>query len=117
MIDQKVLRWKTFAASSGPGGQHVNKVASAVELRCDVGDLGLNEGAVARLKVLAGRRLTEEGEIVLVGKEHASQARNKVEVLERLEELVAEAKKVPKFRRKTRPTRASGQRAVGREED
>lgn len=112
MIDQNILRWKMFAASSGPGGQHVNKVATAVELRCAVKDLGLPEQIEERFRMLAGRKLTDEGEIVIVAKEHASQVRNKVEALERLEELVAQARKLPKKRRPTRPTKASGQRRL-----
>lgn len=112
MIDFKVLRWKAFAASSGPGGQHVNKVATAVELRCDVVDLKLPEAVAARLATLAGRKMTASGELVIVANGHRSLERNRAEALEKLTELVIEAGRIPKKRRATRPTKGSKERRI-----
>jgi ribosome-associated protein len=112
MIDVRVLRFRNFAASSGPGGQHVNKVASAVELRCDIRDLGLPERVEERLRGLLGRRISADGEVVLVGKERASAAMNRAEVFERLVDLVLEARKIPKKRRPTKPTKGSKERRL-----
>lgn len=112
MIDVRILRFKTFAAASGPGGQHVNKVASAVELRCYIKDLGLPEAVEARLRVVAGRRVSAEDELILVGKEFSSAARNKAEVIQRLIDLVLGASRVPARRKATKPTRASSKKRL-----
>ena len=93
--------------ASGPGGQHVNKVSTAIELRFDVrGSPSLPEPVRARLYKLSGNRLTMDGVIVLVAQEHRSQEMNRQAAIERLLELIREAAKPPP-RKKTRPTYAS----------
>ena len=96
-----------FIRSSGPGGQNVNKVASAVQLRCDVGLLHLGEAARTRLRTLAGRRLTADGTLIIAAQRHRTQEQNKRDAYERLEELIRGALTAPKPRRPTRPTKAS----------
>ena len=95
--------------ASGPGGQHVNKVSTAIELRFDVrGSPSLPEPVRARLYRLSGNRLTMEGVIVLVAQEHRSQEMNRQAAIERLLDLVREAAKPPPPpRKKTKPTYAS----------
>ena len=96
------------ARSSGPGGQHVNKTSTAVELRFDVyGSLSVPEDAKARLERLAGSRLNVEGVIVLFAQEHRSQAMNREAARERLATLLRQAAIRPKRRRATRPTLSS----------
>lgn len=102
-----------FIRSSGPGGQNVNKVATAVRLRFDVrGSTALVDEVKIRLLALAGRRATKEGEIVLLGQRHRTQEKNRQDVVERLEELVLRALVAPRKRRATRPTRAAGVRRL-----
>ena len=99
--------------ASGPGGQHVNKVSTAIELRFDVrGSPSLPEPVRARLCKLAGNRLTLEGVIVLVAQEHRSQELNRQDAIARLHELVESATQVPRVRRATQPTRASKRRRL-----
>lgn len=95
--------------ASGPGGQHVNKVSTAIELRFDVrGSPSLPERVRDRLEQLAGSRLTQEGVLILVAQEHRSQELNRQAALERLLGLIREAAKPPPPpRKKTRPTYAS----------
>ena len=95
--------------ASGPGGQHVNKVSTAIELRFDVrGSPALPEGVRARLEKLAGSRLTLEGVLILVAQAHRSQEMNRQAALERLFELIRKAAEPPPPpRKKTRPTYAS----------
>lgn len=95
--------------ASGPGGQHVNKVSTAIELRFDVrGSPSLPERVRARLYALAGNRLTLEGVIVMVAQSHRSQEMNRQDALERLLVLLREAAKPPPPpRKKTKPTYAS----------
>jgi ribosome-associated protein len=97
-----------FVKASGPGGQHVNKTSSAVELRFDVrGSPSLPEDVKARLEGLAGSRLTLDGVLVLFSQGSRSQEMNRQEVRERLVELIRRATHKPKPRRPTRPTKAS----------
>ena len=102
----------TFLAATGPGGQNVNKVATACQLRCDVFRLGLAPWVYARLKDLAGSRMTASGEIVLTARRHRSQEANREEALARLAELVARAHVREAKRIRTRPSRAAKARRV-----
>ena len=96
------------ARASGPGGQHVNKTSSAIELRFDVrGSASLPEAVRQRLERLAGARLTQEGVLVLFAQEHRSQELNRQAAIERLVALIRRATETPKPRKKTKPTYAS----------
>ena len=94
-----------FLASTGPGGQNVNKVATACQLRCDVFKLGLAPAVYARLKTLAGSRMTTEGEIIVTARTHRTQEANREEARSRLAELIAKAHVAPRKRVKTKPSR------------
>src|SRR4051812_35715224 len=101
------LVWKAVRAS-GPGGQHVNKTSTAIELRFDVrGSPSLPEDVRARLERLSGSRLTQDGVLILFAQEHRSQEMNRQAAIERLVELIRRACERPKPRKKTRPTYAS----------
>ncbi|TDQ84332.1 ribosome-associated protein [Dongia mobilis] len=111
-LDESEIR-ESFIRASGPGGQNVNKVSSAVELRFDAKHSpNLPEGVRARLMKLAGRRLTLAGEIVITAQSHRSQELNRAEALEKLLDLIRRATVVPKTRRATKPTRASQERRM-----
>ena len=99
--------------SGGPGGQHVNKTESKVELRVAMAAIcGLSVRATERLVALAGERLTTDGELILVCEETRSQRQNRELVIERLIELVRDARAVPKVRRVSKPTWGSKQRRL-----
>ena len=99
--------------SGGPGGQNVNKVATAVQLRCDLKLWPeLPERVRQRLRTLSGRRITDDDVIVISAQRFRSQEQNRSDALERLSELVEQARIEPKVRRATRPTRASKQRRL-----
>jgi len=103
---------ETFIASSGPGGQNVNKVATACQLRCDVFALGLPPDVYRRLKVLAGTRMTGDGEIIITARTHRTQEANRAEARERLAELIARAFIAPGKRKPTKPSRAAKAKRV-----
>ncbi len=99
---------ENFVRSSGPGGQNVNKVASAVQLRFDIRhSMSLPDWVKEKAEKLAGQRLTKEGVIVISADRHRLQERNREDALSRLVTLLAEAAKPVKLRRATRPTMAS----------
>ena len=101
-----------FLAASGPGGQNVNKVATACQLRCDVFRLGLAPDVYARLKALAGSRMTAAGEIVLTARRHRTQEANREEARARLAALIARAHVRQAKRVKTRPSRSARAKRV-----
>ena len=111
-IDEAELT-ESFIRASGPGGQNVNKLASAVQLRFDVRHSpSLPDSVRARLERLAGRRLTREGVLVITAQRHRTQERNRADARERLCDLIREAATPPVPRRPTRPTRASKERRI-----
>jgi ribosome-associated protein len=114
MIPEDALEEK-FLGGTGPGGQNVNKVATTVQLRVDVYALRLHPDVFARLKLLAGSRWTNEGEIVITAREHRTREANRVEARARLTEMVERAHVKPVRRVKTKPTRsAKEKRMVGK---
>jgi ribosome-associated protein len=105
-LDEREIS-ETFIRASGPGGQNVNKVASAAQLRFDVGaSPSLPEPVKARLARLAGQRLTQDGVIVITARRFRSQERNREDARERLVALIRRAAEPPRPRRKTRPSAA-----------
>ena len=111
-LDPQDLQFQ-FVRAAGPGGQNVNKVASAVQLRFDLaGTRSLSESAKARLRQLAGARLTADGSVLIAARNHRTQAANRREALSRLHELIERALVPPTPRVATRPTRASRERRL-----
>lgn len=98
--------------SQGPGGQHVNKASTAVQLRFKVASSRLPEAVKARLMALPDSRITQDGEVVIKAQGARSQAMNRAEALARLVELIERAEHVPKVRRATKPTFGSRQRRL-----
>ena len=101
-----------FLAATGPGGQNVNKVATACQLRVDVFQLGLSPDAYERLKVIAGSRMTSSGEIIITARNFRTQEANREDARRRLAEMIAEAHLVRAKRRPTKPSRAAKARRV-----
>jgi ribosome-associated protein len=101
-----------FLAATGPGGQNVNKVASACQLRVDVFKLGLSPYAYDRLKAIAGSRMTSGGELVITARRYRTQEANRADARARLAEMIAEAHIVRAKRRPTRPGKAAKARRM-----
>jgi ribosome-associated protein len=111
-IPDEELEWK-FIRSSGPGGQNVNKVASAVQLRFLLPrNTSVPVSARNRLRRIAGQKINDDGTILINARSERSQEQNRREALDRLEELIRTALIEPKLRKKTRPTKASKERRI-----
>jgi ribosome-associated protein len=111
-IDEHELE-ESFVRASGPGGQNVNKLATAVQLRFDVRrSRSLPDDVRERLETLAGARLTRDGVLVITAQRHRTQGRNRADAFERLLDLIRRAAIRPLRRRPTKPTRASRERRV-----
>jgi ribosome-associated protein len=106
------LAEESFIAASGPGGQNVNKVATAVQLRLDVFALRLEPAVFQRLKTLAGSRMTARGEIVLTARNHRTQEANREDARARLAELIEQALVEPKKRARTRLNRVGKEQRI-----
>jgi len=102
----------TFSGSGGPGGQNVNRVATAVQLRLDLQQLYTSEVIRSRLRTIAGSRITESNELLISARTYRTQRQNRDDALKRLIDLVKRAEVIPKKRKETKPTRASQKRRV-----
>ena len=112
VIEESELE-ERFIRSSGPGGQNVNKVSTAVQLRFDAaGSPAIDARMRQRLRVLAGTRMTADGVLVIDARRHRTQAQNREDARERLVDMLREAATPPRRRRKTRPTLASKDRRM-----
>lgn len=110
-IDDREVE-ERFVRASGPGGQNVNKVSTAVELRFDVRASSLPPAVKDRLLTLAGGRVTVDGVVLIDSREHRTQARNREAALQRLVELIMQAARAPRRRKKTGPGRAAREKRL-----
>lgn len=106
------LATESFITASGPGGQNVNKVATAVQLRLDVFALRLSPPVFQRLKLLAGSRMTSRGELVLAARRFRTQEANRADARERLAELIRDAHRLPEVRAKSRLNRVGKEKRL-----
>ena len=114
-IPAEALRWK-FVRSTGPGGQNVNKVATAAELRLDLTECCFSTAYRRRLELLAGKRLNRAGEIVIFSRAHRTQGRNRKDAMDRLQSLLSDAGRVAKRRLKTKPSRTAAKARIQRKQ-
>ena len=110
-LDERELHFE-YIRASGPGGQNVNKVATAVQLRFNIQDLSLPEIIKARLMEVAAKRISNEGELIIEAKRFRTQAQNRQDAVKRLIALLRKASVEPKPRRKTKPTKASKEKRL-----
>ncbi len=114
-IPAEALTWK-FVRSMGPGGQNVNKVATAAELRLDLGACCFSTAYRKRLESCAGKRLNRAGEIVIFARSHRTQERNRKEAMDRLQGLLSKAGRVAKMRLRTKPSRTAVNTGIRRKQ-